>query len=151
MNDDRANRWAERQAHRDARWADRQARWDARRQQRGLTCSIRGPVLLITVGVLFALQNFTPYGFEQTWPVLLVVAGLLSLLGRVAAPPPPVPPVNPGAPQPPYGWPPPPAAPPPPAGDYRGTGYAQSPYSAAAPPQSGAAPEHEGSNPGGAK
>ena len=146
MNDDRANRWAERQAQREARWADRQARRDARRQQRGPLRSIRGPVLLITVGVLFALQNFTPYGFEQTWPVLLVVAGLLSLLGRVAAPPPPP------APPPPYGWPqaPPPAAPPP-AGDYRGTSYTQSPYSSPASPQTGPTPEQGSSPPGGAR
>ena len=42
---------------------------------------------LITVGVLFALQNFTPYGFGQTWPVLLIVFGLLSLwAGGWAAP-----------------------------------------------------------------
>ena len=43
--------------------------------------SLRGPVVLITVGTLFALQNFTPYDFGQTWPVLLIVFGLLSLLG----------------------------------------------------------------------
>ncbi|MGA2114527.1 MAG: DUF5668 domain-containing protein [Bryobacteraceae bacterium] len=119
MNDDRA-----------ARWAERQAQKDARRQQRGLTRSIRGPVMLITVGVLFAFQNFTPYGFEQTWPVLLVVAGLLSLLGRFVAPPP-----NPGAPYPPNTWPP---APPPPVGDYRGTSYSRGPYSVpASAPESG--------------
>ncbi|HLI83133.1 MAG TPA: DUF5668 domain-containing protein [Bryobacteraceae bacterium] len=44
--------------------------------------AIRGPIILITVGVLFALNNFTPYGFGKTWPVLLIVLGLLSLLGR---------------------------------------------------------------------
>ena len=31
--------------------------------------AIRGPVTLITVGVLFAMNNFTEYRFEQTWPV----------------------------------------------------------------------------------
>jgi hypothetical protein len=48
--------------------------------------AIRGPVILITLGVLFALNNFTPYGFGETWPVLLIVIGLLSLLTRSGAP-----------------------------------------------------------------
>jgi hypothetical protein len=47
--------------------------------------AIKGPVLMITVGVLFALDNFTPFSFNRTWPVLLVVAGILSL-GRSASP-----------------------------------------------------------------
>ena len=37
--------------------------------------------------MLFALNNFTPYGFGQTWPVLLIVFGLLSLLARGSEPP----------------------------------------------------------------
>ncbi|HTQ53211.1 MAG TPA: DUF5668 domain-containing protein [Bryobacteraceae bacterium] len=44
--------------------------------------AIRWPVTLITLGTLFALNNFTIYGFNQTWPVLLIVFGLLSLVGR---------------------------------------------------------------------
>ena len=48
--------------------------------------AIRGPVILITVGVLFALDNFTPFGFSRTWPVLLVVTGILSLGKNVARP-----------------------------------------------------------------
>jgi len=45
--------------------------------------AIRWPVTLITLGSLFALNNFTSdYGFHRTWPVLLIVFGLLSLLGR---------------------------------------------------------------------
>jgi hypothetical protein len=90
--------------------------------------------MLITVGVLFVLNNFTPYGFETTWPVLIIVAGLLSLLGRaVAPPPPPRPPYQ----QPPY---PPPYQGPyqaPPyqnPGGYRQTPYAQTAYPQAAPP-----------------
>ena len=47
-----------------------------------LARAVRGPIILITVGVLFALNNFTPYGFIQTWPVLLIVIGLLSFLGK---------------------------------------------------------------------
>ena len=37
--------------------------------------AIRGPILLITVGVLFALDHNGGYGFRQSWPLLLVVAG----------------------------------------------------------------------------
>ncbi len=59
--------------------------------------AIRGPVTLITLGVLFALNNFTPYRFSETWPVLLIVFGALSLLGRSTSS---------NAPQPPYGYPP---------------------------------------------
>lgn len=47
-----------------------------------LARAVRGPIIVITVGVLFALNNFTPYGFNQTWPVLLIVVGLLSFLGK---------------------------------------------------------------------
>ena len=47
-----------------------------------LARAVRGPIILITVGVLFALNNLTPYGFNQTWPVLLIVVGLMSFLGR---------------------------------------------------------------------
>jgi len=55
--------------------------------------AIRWPVTLITLGLLFALNNFTIYGFHQTWPVLLIVFGLLSLLGRTTRVVPPVPPM----------------------------------------------------------
>jgi len=44
--------------------------------------AVRGPILLITIGTLFALDHFTPYGFLQTWPVILIVVGLLTLAGR---------------------------------------------------------------------
>ena len=46
-----------------------------------LVRAIRGPVILITVGVLFAFDKFTEFHFGQTWPVLLIVVGLLSLAG----------------------------------------------------------------------
>lgn len=41
--------------------------------------AIRGPVLVITVGILLALDQFTSISFRQTWPALLIVAGILSL------------------------------------------------------------------------
>jgi hypothetical protein len=93
------------------------------RRDRGPLHAIRGPLTLITVGVLFALQNFTPYSFDQTWPVLLIVFGLLTLLGRSSQPAPPAP-----QPPPPYNFPPPNAS-------YRPQQpYSQSPYSQPAPP-----------------
>jgi hypothetical protein len=68
--------------------------------------AIRGPITLIAVGVLFAMNNFTPYRFEQTWPVLLIVFGLLSLVRRGVEPI-PAPPAPGYAPPPPYNPPPP--------------------------------------------
>jgi len=96
--------------------------------------AIRGPITLITLGVLFALQNFTRFGFDQTWPVLLIVFGLLSLLQRGAAPPrstqmPPMPP--------------------PPVQGYGSTGYAQRPYSQSPYSQSSSSqPQAGGTTPG---
>ena len=46
--------------------------------------AIRGPVILITVGALFAVDKATNIRFSQTWPVLLIVLGLLSLGGRAS-------------------------------------------------------------------
>jgi len=47
-----------------------------------LVRAVRGPILLITIGTLFAFDHFTPYDFQQTWPVILIVIGLLVLVGR---------------------------------------------------------------------
>jgi hypothetical protein len=94
--------------------------------------AIRGPITLITIGVLFALNNFTQYGFDRTWPVILIVFGLLSLLRRGTHPT-GTGSVPGGPPPPPYGY-----APP--------GGYSRSPYvggpattpgSAPAPPPPG--------------
>jgi hypothetical protein len=100
--------------------------------------AIKGPVMMITVGVLFALDNFTPLSFSRTWPLLLVVAGLLSFGRRSCG-------KNPvrgkyqyraqwGPPRPPT--PPPPPPPPSPStagpGSYRGSTYEGTP---GAPPR----------------
>lgn len=50
-------------------------------QSQLLLRSIKGPVIMITIGVLFAADRFTDYHFHQTWPVLLIVVGLMQLLG----------------------------------------------------------------------
>ncbi len=47
-----------------------------------LVQAVRGPIMLITVGVLFSIDHFGPYSFSRTWPVLLIVIGLLKLLER---------------------------------------------------------------------
>src|SRR4051794_35850328 len=55
--------------------------------------AIKGPITLITIGILFALNNFTRYSFDRPWRVLLIVFGLLSLVkrGMEPVPPPPLP------------------------------------------------------------
>lgn len=50
-------------------------------QSANLVRAINGPVILITIGVLFAFDRFTDFRFSQTWPVLLIVVGLLRLIG----------------------------------------------------------------------
>jgi hypothetical protein len=93
---------------------------------RSLICALRGPLTLITLGVLFALNNFTPWGFQQTWPVLLIVFGLLSLMRRAVTPPRPYP-AGPAAPPPYQAAPPytPPYTPPSPGGSYKQSQYGE--------------------------
>jgi len=95
--------------------------------ERNVVRAIRWPVTLIAIGALFALNNFTEYRFEQTWPVLLIVFGLLSLLGRSIERVPPQPERPPST----QAWypPPPPPAPAGPAaqGSYSGSAFAQPP------------------------
>ncbi len=50
---------------------------------RMLIRAIRGPMLLITLGTLFAVDYFGPYSFTRTWPVLLIVFGALWMLERL--------------------------------------------------------------------
>lgn len=74
--------------------------------------AVRGPVMLIVLGSMFALQQAGKLEFERTWPVLIIVFGIFKLiertLGPVAAAPYPY-----GPSQAPYGAPPytPPPAP----------------------------------------
>ena len=49
-----------------------------------LWCAIRGPIMLITIGTLFAIDHFGPYGISRTWPIILIMLGLLKLLERAA-------------------------------------------------------------------
>ncbi len=98
--------------------------------ERSIVRALRGPITLITLGVLFALNNFTRFRFEQTWPVLLIVFGLLSLLRRgVEA----APPQQMGVP--PYSYPPPYAPYPPAAAPPAAT--AKGGFGSSAPPRAG--------------
>ena len=45
--------------------------------------AIRGPIMLITIGSLFAIDRFGNLGIGRTWPAVLIVLGLLILLERI--------------------------------------------------------------------
>ena len=44
--------------------------------------AIRGPIMLITLGTLVAVDYFGPWGFSRTWPILIIVFGVLKLLEK---------------------------------------------------------------------
>ena len=46
-------------------------------------CLVRGPIMLITLGVLFAVDQLGSYSFWRTWPVLVILFGVLKLLEKV--------------------------------------------------------------------
>ena len=48
--------------------------------------AVRGPILLITLGVLFAMQQAGIVAFSRTWPLILIVIGLTKLIERAVAP-----------------------------------------------------------------
>ena len=41
--------------------------------------SIRGPVMLVTLGMLFMIDHAGGTSFHRTWPVLLIVLGVMWL------------------------------------------------------------------------
>jgi hypothetical protein len=45
-------------------------------------CAIRGPILMITLGVLLAIDQMGTVSFGRTWPVLLILFGLFKLAER---------------------------------------------------------------------
>lgn len=46
---------------------------------------LMGAAILITLGVLFLLNEFWIFRFDQTFPVLLIVIGVVMYLGRSAS------------------------------------------------------------------
>ncbi|MFN7936046.1 MAG: DUF5668 domain-containing protein [Bryobacteraceae bacterium] len=47
--------------------------------------ALRGPILLITIGTLFAIDHVGPYAFSTTWPALLIVIGVMKLMERATS------------------------------------------------------------------
>jgi hypothetical protein len=47
-----------------------------------LILAIRGPVMLIALGVLLAIDHFNVVSFSRTWPALLIIFGLFKLLEK---------------------------------------------------------------------
>ena len=39
-----------------------------------------GPAMLVTLGVLFLIDQYSPYSFHSTWPIILIVIGVIKLL-----------------------------------------------------------------------
>ena len=55
--------------------------------------AVRGPVMLMTFGTLTALNHMNKLDIERSWPVLIIVYGILKLLERMVGRP--VPPTVP--------------------------------------------------------
>ena len=45
--------------------------------------AIRGPILLITLGTLVAIDYAGGYSFARTWPILIIVFGILKLTEKL--------------------------------------------------------------------
>ena len=65
--------------------------------------SIRGPILLITLGSLFAIHQAGILSFSRTWPLLIIVIGVMKLLERYSEPVPALQSEYPARPYPPHG------------------------------------------------
>jgi hypothetical protein len=58
--------------------------------------AIRGPVLLIALGILCAMHQAGVFSLGRTWPLIIIVVGVLKLIERAFLPPAPLPPQFPG-------------------------------------------------------
>jgi len=48
-----------------------------------LISAIRGPIVLITLGVLMAADQMDRLSFSRSWPILLILFGVFKLAERV--------------------------------------------------------------------
>ena len=82
--------------------------------------AVRGPVLLVALGVLCAMHQAGFVSLSRTWPLIIIVVGVLKLIERAFLPA-PVPPPFPSQ------WAPQPASP----GAYQYQGFTRTPGSGA--------------------
>jgi hypothetical protein len=47
--------------------------------------SLMGPFIIITVGVLFLIAQFSRYSFGDLWPILLIVIGAVLVAQQFAS------------------------------------------------------------------
>lgn len=52
---------------------------------KSLLLAIRGPVLLVTLGLLMAADQLDRVSFSRTWPVLLILLGLFKLAEHLSS------------------------------------------------------------------
>ncbi len=55
--------------------------------------AVRGPILLITIGLLFVFHQAGIISFSRTWPLIIIVLGLMKLIERLLMQPLPPPPM----------------------------------------------------------
>lgn len=51
--------------------------------------ALRGPLTLILIGVLFAIDHNGAISFTKTWPIIIIFLGVIRLAERALQPPPP--------------------------------------------------------------
>jgi len=47
--------------------------------------SMMGPIMLITIGVIFLVGEYTRYDFGYLWPILLIVPGVIMVVQAFAS------------------------------------------------------------------
>jgi len=48
--------------------------------------AVRGPIMLIALGTLVEIDYLGIYGFGRTWPILIILFGILKLMEKVGRP-----------------------------------------------------------------
>ena len=46
---------------------------------RGFVDAVRGPIMLVALGILMAADQLGRFGIDRTWPALLILFGLLKV------------------------------------------------------------------------